>query len=277
MIIKPTQVVLISICVLLVLLMSGKQYKEYFISNEFNIIFMSKYQTYDYINADADKFIAKSPRPRPNLYGDNDKSSYKSAAAKTAVGFNDYEKKQMTIMAMAVDQFLVENYAAIRPAEVPWKFALTEGTTYEDGKPHVRGDVIFLSTETLKNEIMDQCQFGFTLLYMRQNILFGRQVRTGATPWNATEIDWKFAERLPTCEFYKRIQYNTDIYNSIYDNEYMLSLGGAGDGNGGAGEPSSGPGGNSWGNDPNLKLNATRNSKNLVMDEQQYESDFPAR
>jgi len=258
-------VLIICMAVLLFISMFGKQYKEYFNATEFNIKFMSKYETYYYINGDTDNFIKNTPESENHydIYGITDLDSYKRISAQSAVSFNDYEMKQITILAMAIDEFLVENFdlQQPRPSDVKWILALTEGTSYEEGRPHVRDNIIFLSTETTQKEINNQCQFGFTLLYLRQNIMFGKQVNTSAMPWNAQDINWKFADKLPTCQFYNRINYYNSVYDSTYDNEYMLS-------------------GSNVSTDidkdqnQNLKLIAKRNEKDYYMNNTEYSIFF---
>lgn len=211
---------------ILLLVFAGKQYKEYFIATEFNIKFMSKYETYNYLLTDSDQFIKNTPDNHMNLYGYNDTEKYKKDVARYAVSFNEYEKKQITILAMAVDQFLVEEFGIEynKAKSIQWVFALTDGEAYDDGRPHVRNGIIFLSTKTIEQEIDDQCQFGFTLLYLRQNILFGRQIKTSLMPWDASDRYWKFAEKLPSCAFYSRINYFNQYYDAAFENEYMIDL-----------------------------------------------------
>ena len=264
---RPTNILIIFLVIIILATLAGKQYKEYFISTEFNIKFMSKYETYAFINNDKDGFIKNTPDAHPDIYGYKDTDSYKSDAAKTAVSFNDYEMKQITTMAMAVDEFLVENFDVQqpKPSQIKWIFALTDGNsrnTYEEGRPHVRGDVIFLSTITTTQEINDPCQFGFTLLYLRQNIIFGKQINTTTLPWNAQEKNWKFAEKFPTCQFYNRINYFGDIYDSTYDNQYDLATNGADAGDAAAADT------------PPKNLIAKQDNKNYLMNEEQYNGIF---
>jgi len=264
--IKPTTIIIIMIAILFMISIMGKQYKEYFVSSEFHVNFMSKYQTYTYIITDADGFIKNTPENHMNIYGYNDTDAYKQAAAATAVSFNDYEKQKLTVLALAVDEFLVEQYGLQQSdlSKVPWTFALTEGDVYEEGRPHVRGNIIFLSTKTTQAEIDNQCQFGFTLLYMRENMFFGNQVNTSTIPWNATDKNWQFAKRLPTCQFYSRINYYNDVYNSMYQNddpnEYTLNQ---------TDDTS-----NDQNAMPPTNLSAKRDNVNYYMNETQYEATF---
>lgn len=220
------QILTFFIIIVLLLLTVGKQYKEYFIANEFNIKFMSKYETYNYLITDSDNFIKYTPDNHLNIYGNNDTENYKKQVSRVSVSFNEYEKKQITILSMAVDQFLIEDFGLEynKAKTIPWIFGLTDGDTYDDGRPHVRNGIIFLSTKTINQEIDDQCQFGFTLLYLRQNIIFGKQLKTSQMPWDASDKYWKFAEKLPSCAFYSRINYFNEYYDAAFDHEYMISL-----------------------------------------------------
>jgi len=242
-----TILLIILILIILISLM-GKQYREYFTTTEFNIMFYSKYQTYQFINNDSDNFISNMISHRLVKDGFKDNDDYKSKSASSAVSFNSLEKRRLTKFAIAVDKLLSKNFE-INPSNVPWKFAITEGPIYEHGDPHVRSDVIFVSSMTTDKELMDDCQLGWTLLYMRQNILFGKQIPNTTLPWNATHKDWKFKDLIPTCDFWYSL--DDSIYDSCYDDQYLLDY-------------------FNEIKDKNKLLASTHNDKNYIMDDNKY-------
>ena len=196
-----------------------EQEQEHFIDVEkepVKIVFLSKYETYEFLNNDTDNFIANTNPTDIYDGGFTDVTNYKKAAIITAVSFNDIEKARLTQFAVKIDKIIADNFDKIMV--VPWKFALTEGDIYAKGLPHLRNDTIFLSTKTLNLEFYNDCQLGFTLLYMRQNMGFGTQITAPTLPWDATDPNWKYRDLLPTCNLWND---NAQLVNPY---EYDISL-----------------------------------------------------
>lgn len=171
---------------------------EYF---ENTPLFMTKHQTYRFIREDIDGYITKMPLTVVEERGFPDHENYLRAAAKSALTFSTRDQKFLTSMAPEIDKFLERNYGA-KNINKPWIFALTEGQTYELGIPHVRQGVMMLSTHTLDVDLKDDCALAWTLMYLRQNQLFGKPISDSELPWKATERYWMYRRRLPTCRYW---------------------------------------------------------------------------
>lgn len=125
-----------------------------------NIIFLSTEQTQDFFNKDPDFYMANlSPT---DLYARKVKlaADYKFKACEAAACFSDEQKQRITTAAKKADEFFskvqVQGIDCLKIAEIPWIFAYTKGNMYENGLPHTRGDIIFLSSninETQKDLI----------------------------------------------------------------------------------------------------------------------------
>lgn len=166
-------------------------------------VFMTKQQTYGFIREDSDKYIGSMSLMVVEKRGFPDHESYLRTAAKTALSFSTRDERFLSAMAPEIDRFLVKHYGA-KNTSAPWTFALTEGQTYEQGIPHVRKGIIMLSTHTLDVDLKDDCALAWMLMYLRQNVLFGKPITDSELPWKATEQFWMYRRRLPTCRYWDR-------------------------------------------------------------------------
>lgn len=127
--------------------------KEDFVNSPGEYVqFLTAEQTGQFLLADADFFMANlSPT---DLYARNVKlaADYKHRAARAATDFTTPQKLRLVEAAKAADRFLmqanVKGIDCAKMSSIPWVIGITEGSVYEDGLPHTRANVIFLSTET---------------------------------------------------------------------------------------------------------------------------------
>lgn len=124
--------------------------------------FLDKKETYRLISEDTDRYIADIPPDVAEQRGIPDLDEYRERSAMTAVSFTDFEKGLITRVAGHVDRLLGPD-----DKDIPWAFAVTEGKLYEDGQPHVRQGVMFLSTDLLDDFYLSTCQMQKTILYLR--------------------------------------------------------------------------------------------------------------
>lgn len=164
-------------------------------------LFMTKQQTYHLIREDTDGYIGRMPLEVVEGRGFPSHEAYLREASKVALTFSTRDQRFLSSMAPEIDGFLQKHYGA-KDVSAPWVFALTEGKTYELGIPHVREGVIMLSTHTLDIDLKDDCSLAWMLLYLRQNILFGKAIARSEMPWKATERAWAYRRRLPTCKYW---------------------------------------------------------------------------
>lgn len=171
-------------------------------------VFMDKTQTYAFLMEDADGFVAtmnaielQQRREMAGMSVPETQRAYKEQSARTAVSFNDEEKRLLTEAAAHADAYLTAQGLDISILP-PWRFALTEGRTYENGAPHIRGAnraTYMLSTDVLENDALSMCQLSMTLLYLRMATAFPKKKTYGPKPLNALPTEFPKGWTLPSC------------------------------------------------------------------------------
>ena len=123
--------------------------------------FMTEEETRNFLASDADRYSSSLSTwdiiARKAIH----ELSYRKRAAGAALNFNTQQKTLIMNAAVDADIFFIElasNNAAFcnsnlaasidfeKVAEIPWVIALTDGDKYEDGLPHTRANIIFIST-----------------------------------------------------------------------------------------------------------------------------------
>jgi len=135
-------------------------------SNKYDIteiIYLSKYDTIKFITADQDNYI-KSLSPY-DLIARNVRNSteYIYKITNACLDFNDNQKEKLTNCAIIAKNFFNNNYI--------WKFALIDNV-YEEGFPHTRADIIFLSPKIIdySNDILIEILIHESIhIYQRYN------------------------------------------------------------------------------------------------------------
>lgn len=120
------------------------------------IKYLNANETSNYLINDNDKYV--------NNFSDIDlyarkiksKQDYLNLISKSSLNFNYNQKNKLEIAANNADIFLnnYENNLIIGKEikKYKWVFALT-GSNYEEGMPHTRDNIIFLSVNTINNDI----------------------------------------------------------------------------------------------------------------------------
>lgn len=125
-------------------------YVERFVVGEY-ITFLDASETADFIRRDPDAYI-KNLSPT-DLYARKVGSpeEYTRKAANVATNFSTKQKERYARAARDADAFLrkarVPDIDLKNVATIPWVIGLTSGATYEDGLPHTRANIIFMSTD----------------------------------------------------------------------------------------------------------------------------------
>lgn len=125
------------------------------------IDFLTSNETVLLLREDKDGYVRKMTNV--DLYARKSKtvSEYMGKITKCASSFNDLEKTKLTRCAKKADIFLksfvYHNLVDCKEiAKIKWRFALTQKNgvdEYEEGLPHTRSDVIFLSRYTINDTI----------------------------------------------------------------------------------------------------------------------------
>ena len=124
--------------------------------DKINVIFMTKEQTYNYLHSDLDGYISNlSPT---DLYARkaNSINNYRLRAADSAIDFTTQQKNRyMNAIRKAnilLSKLQLDRINCAEIAAIPWIFGLTKERYYEDGLPHTRSNVIFVSSVLNENE-----------------------------------------------------------------------------------------------------------------------------
>lgn len=108
------------------------------------IEFLSLKDTQKFISLDEDKFIENMTKydiyARTQQYM---KKIYYNRIYNVCSYFTIYEKYYISYIVEIINKKLIN-------VNIPWRFAKTEGIVYENGFPHTRKDIIFLTSKHLK-------------------------------------------------------------------------------------------------------------------------------
>lgn len=120
------------------------------------VVFLSVNEIRSFISQDRDNFTKKFSRY--DLYARNAHSieEYVVRSAESACEFTVFEKQLLTHASQQADDFFrtrdipeLKGSSSKDVATLPWKFAKTCGSSYEQGFPHTRHDIIFLSDRVI--------------------------------------------------------------------------------------------------------------------------------
>jgi hypothetical protein len=115
-----------------------------------NIRFMTQQETKDFLFNDADEYVHTLNQwdliaRHVSIFQD-----YLTQIAKSAISFSENEKVRISNATKQADTFFksleIEGINCSKIASIPWVFAQTKGTSYEDGLPHTRANIIFISS-----------------------------------------------------------------------------------------------------------------------------------
>ena len=112
--------------------------------------FMTASETQKFIFSDPDSYFHNFNEWDIIARKSSIESDYRKKAANSAMDFSSDQKARIMKAAKKADDFLssqkCEGFPLIGIKDIPWVFALTKGTANEDGMPHTRANIIFLST-----------------------------------------------------------------------------------------------------------------------------------
>jgi hypothetical protein len=147
------KILLFVILFLLLIYYFNYKTKELFIDN--NIKFLSAEETSRFLFKDADKYV--------NNFSDLDlyarkvktKQEYLELISISGLNFNENQKNKLENASIKADNFLNNYSSYVNGKDIKkykWIFGLI-GNNYEEGMPHTRGNVIFISQNTINNEL----------------------------------------------------------------------------------------------------------------------------
>ena len=128
----------IIIVIILIIYFSYINKIETFSNN--NIIYMTQEETIKFIDADEDKYIEKLSEYDLYARKCENKHQYKKKVMNACMSFNDKQKNKLDKCSIVARKYYDNNKQ--------WKFALID-EDYEEGFPHTRVDIIFLSPKII--------------------------------------------------------------------------------------------------------------------------------
>jgi hypothetical protein len=136
-------IILILLLILLIIYIIYTNNNKNNFMNKFNttqIIYLSKFDTINFINNDEDNYIKSLSIYDLNARNVKNSNEYIYKITNACLDFNDNQKQKLTNCAVIAKNFFDNNYI--------WKFALID-SIYEEGFPHTRKDIIFLSPKII--------------------------------------------------------------------------------------------------------------------------------
>ena len=194
-----------------------------------NIKYLTYNETSDFLLNDSDKYI--NNMSDADLYARKVKSKkeYLEKISKNAISFNINEKEKLYICSNNADIFL-KNYNNIIDGKdlvlIKWKFALVnnindnESIEYEEGLPHTREDIIFLSKYVLNND-----NYNLTNILIHEKVHIYQRYNKEKIEKIINDYGYKVSDSIKNK---KLIRANPDLNDKIYfdskNNTEMIGL-----------------------------------------------------
>jgi len=127
----------------------------FFIHPRGNFTFLTRDETSNFFIKDIDGYVESMTDIDVIAQGRTSKMDFINAISSAADSFTLNEKWKCKKACTYADDWIrtkMGNYTGIdnkKLADIPWKLSLTRGTANEEGLPHTRTDVIFLSDQVL--------------------------------------------------------------------------------------------------------------------------------
>ena len=121
-----------------------------------NVRFYTRQETEEFLIADEDGYVDSLTPMDLNKRNVQSKDDYIENIKESAKDFTDFEKKIIEESVIEAQEYLEELESVFIETELisslNWNFSITENGQYEMGLPHTRSDVIFLTSEVIRNE-----------------------------------------------------------------------------------------------------------------------------
>jgi len=119
--------------------------------------FLSSQETREFLMKDPDSYVSTFSTWDLMARHVNTEMEYRKRIGNAAMSFDNGQKLRLIAAAKRADQcfatITLEKFKGIDDEQrkniinIPWVFALTRGGAYEEGLPHTRANIIFLSTK----------------------------------------------------------------------------------------------------------------------------------
>lgn len=142
--------ILLVLCVVGAVFIYRKVYVEHFAIGT-HVQFMKKEETAQFLKADPDSYVKNLSPLDLHARKVGNEQMYMRVAGESADDFTREQMIRYTAAAKAADAFFrktkIHGLDMVEIANIPWVLAITSGNKYEDGLPHTRANIIFVSNE----------------------------------------------------------------------------------------------------------------------------------
>jgi hypothetical protein len=174
---------------------------------------MDQEETARFLYHDSDNYVSSMSILDIIARGKHNHKEYINSIRNSAKSFTEEQKIILEKCIFEAQSFLKDYYNVFK-----WKIALTD-PAYEEGLPHTREDIIFLSTQSMtlpEKQLTKLLIHEYVHIYQRQNkTIFQKELlQKGYIPWKKRE-------------HYPRIRANPDLDEYIYihpDGSLMLMI-----------------------------------------------------
>ena len=189
-------------------------------SRKDKITFLTAKQTAKFLMADPDNYVHNFNVWDLIARHVSTEVDYRRQSAMAAIDFTENQKNRLIKAARKADDFFASykssqcvqtsdyiNISGKDIVAIPWVFALTDGNDYENGMPHTRANVIFLSNE------VDETLANLTKTLVHEKVhLYQRLFPNQCVAYlnNKGFMQWKLRQGVP------RIRSNPDLDPWIY-------------------------------------------------------------
>jgi len=127
-----------------------------YIKEEFAIKTDVKFLTYEetqkFLYNDPDGYITNLSPTDLYARGVNDPLEYIQNIVKNVATFSEEDKKLFNSISLKADELLKNEKEFCNISDIPWVFAMTKDNHYEEGLPHTRANIIFVSSSIDRRE-----------------------------------------------------------------------------------------------------------------------------
>jgi hypothetical protein len=206
---RNTLGLVIILVLLLIVIMTTK--KEAFNFNS-HVNFLTKDQTIDFLLNDPDNYHQNMSKYDLIAQKAPNYNYVIQRAVSVAGDFTPAQKQIIEHLTQKVDDWFrnslnIKYIDGHKLAEIPWNFGLTHGNVYENGYPHTRKDIIFITDNIIKNTK----QFAVTLAHEKVHV-FERMYPEDMNVW----MENNGYELYATLKDFPLARSNPDIDNIVY-------------------------------------------------------------
>jgi hypothetical protein len=212
--------ILIIIFIVLLIFWALKK-NEYFTDMNYKIKFFNKDDTITFFINDVDDYLKNLNSYDIKALDSSSHNDYLQKSIKDAKNFTEAEKQKLISACKEADNFFrtklnikhVDNNIL---ANMPWTLAKTSGKYYEEGYPHTRNDIIFITDDVIKSPL----KYLIRVLIHEKVHVYSRLYPDLMQEWNT----YHGFKRYKPLKNYKYVRSNPDLDNWIYTDKFGKEL-----------------------------------------------------